>query len=220
MSKPKGKKCSHWKAEKEEGERFFFFYTFCRISFLFPPWRLLSAECAEYAFHGKEAREPARIKNREKKMEVGDGEKGRRGETQRPKERRWREKRYSWPPAIQIDGVNTQKTSPPCFFSLFILEFPEPWAAIMTRILGPHTGYPHWRLEGRKNKCVEVKCTGLYFCPASRLIGVHVGHPMADWEPRLGGVRFSCRGNILQHLSWVELMTVKRLLLREKLDRT
>lgn len=42
---------------------------------------------------------------------------------------------------IQKDGVITQKTSPTCFFTLiFVLDFPEHWATITTRILGPHTG--------------------------------------------------------------------------------
>lgn len=68
------------------------------------------------------------------------------------------------------------------FFSLFIPEFPEHWATITTRILGPHTGYPLWRWGRRKTQTLLVaKCIGLYFCPASRLIGVHVRQPMVVW---------------------------------------
>ena len=59
---------SHRKAEKEKKERQIF-YTFCTISSLFPPRRPLSAECAECAFHGQEAMEPARTKKKYSKRE-------------------------------------------------------------------------------------------------------------------------------------------------------
>lgn len=70
--------CVKWttKRQRKRGETFF--YTFCTISFLFPPLRPLSTECAEYAFHGQEALEPARTENREKRHKAG--EKGRERE--------------------------------------------------------------------------------------------------------------------------------------------
>lgn len=70
--------CVKWttKRQRKSGETFF--YTFCTISFLFPPLRPLSTECAEYAFHGQEALEPARTENREKRHNAG--EKGRERE--------------------------------------------------------------------------------------------------------------------------------------------
>lgn len=157
--------CVKWATDrqrKREGETDFF-YTFCTISSLFPPWRPLSAECAEYAFHGQEAMEPARTKKIWKK--------------------KGREKRSS-----SLLHCNTERWSyypenlTTLFFSLFIPEFPEHWATITTRILGPHTGYPLWRWGRRKTQTLLVaKCIGLYFCPASRLIGVHVRQPMVVW---------------------------------------
>lgn len=74
--------CVKWttKRQRKRGETFF--YTFCTISFLFPPLRPLSTECAEYAFHGQEALEPARTENREKRHKAG--EKGRERERNVP----------------------------------------------------------------------------------------------------------------------------------------
>lgn len=65
-----------WTKQRKRGETFF--YTFCTISSLFPPLRPLSAECAEYAFHGQEAVELARRENSEKRHKAG--EKGRERE--------------------------------------------------------------------------------------------------------------------------------------------
>lgn len=62
------------KGREKRGETFL--YTFCTISFLFPPLRPLSTECAEFAFHGQEALELARTKNKEKRHKAG--EKGRK----------------------------------------------------------------------------------------------------------------------------------------------
>lgn len=56
-----------WTKQRKRGETFF--YTFCTISSLFPPLRPLSAECAEYAFHGQEAVELARRENSKKKTQ-------------------------------------------------------------------------------------------------------------------------------------------------------
>ena len=92
------------RGREKEKERLIF-YTFCTISSLFPPWRPLSAECAEYAFHGQEAVEPARTKKYEKKKV----EREREGETLH----------LLSSTAIQKDGVITQKTSPPCFFTFY-----------------------------------------------------------------------------------------------------
>lgn len=53
---------------------------------------------------------------------------------------------------------------------------------------------PTLTLRGKKKQTLLVaKCTGLYFCPASRLIGVHVRQPMVDWE-----LRFNCGVEILE----------------------
>lgn len=64
--------CVQWTTEKQRERGETFFYTFCTISFLFPPLRPLSAECAEFAFHGQEALEPARRENSEKRHKAGE----------------------------------------------------------------------------------------------------------------------------------------------------
>lgn len=79
-------------------------------------------------------------------------------EKKKKKKRMEKKRERNAPPpsctTIQKDGVITQKTSPTCFFTLiFVPDFPEHWATITTRILGPHTGYPLLRWEGRKSKC-------------------------------------------------------------------
>lgn len=160
------------RGREREKERLIF-YTFCTISSLFPPWRPLSAECAEYAFHGQEAMEPARTKKYEKKG-------------------RERERERNAPPpsciAIQKDGIITQKTSPPCFFT-FYPGVPGTLSYYYDQNTWTAHRLPALTLRGKKKQMLFVaKCTGLYFCPASRLIGVHVRQPMVDcgWGSTVG----------------------------------
>lgn len=147
--------CVKWttKRQRKRGETFF--YTFCTISFLFPPLRPLSTECAEYAFHGQEALEPARTENREKRHKAG--EKGRERE---------KEKCSFFLLYCNIERWIYYPENLTDFF-FFILEFPEHRATITTRILGPCSSSPLWRWEKgeKKKKVLLAKCTSLYFCP-------------------------------------------------------
>lgn len=72
--------CVKWTTKKQRKRGETFFYTFCTISFLFPPLRPLSTECAEYAFHGQEALERARTENREKRHKAGEKQRERERE--------------------------------------------------------------------------------------------------------------------------------------------
>lgn len=80
----------------------------------------------------------------------------------------------------------------PCFFHFFIPEFPEHWATIITRILGPHTPVTRSDVGREENtNALFAKCIWLYFCPESCLIGVHVRKSMVDcgWGSATSSVR-------------------------------
>lgn len=80
----------------------------------------------------------------------------------------------------------------PCFFHFFIPEFPEHWATIITRILGPHTPVTRSDVGREENtNALFAKCIWLYFCPESYLIGVHVRKSMVDcgWGSATSSVR-------------------------------
>lgn len=168
------------KKRSKRGETFF--YTFCTISFLFPPLRPLSTECAEYAFHGQEALEPARTENREKRHKAG--EKGKEREM------------FLLSLILQYRKMDLLPRKPHWFFfSFFILEFPEHRATITTRILGPCSSYPLWRWErGEKKKVLLAKCTSRYFCPASSPTGVNVSQPVVMGMWTLVRLRFEILG--------------------------
>lgn len=89
--------------------------------------------------------------------------------------------------AIEKDGVITQKTSPPCFFT-FHPGVPGTLSYYYDQNTWTAHRLPALTSRGKKKQMPLVaKCIGLYFCPASRLIGVHVRQPMVDWE-----LRFNC----------------------------
>lgn len=126
--------CIKWTTERQRKRGETFFYTFCTISFLFPPLRPLSTECAEYAFHGQEALEPARTQNREKRHKAGEKERER--------------KMFLLSLVLQYRKMDLLPRKPQWIFFFFIPEFPEHRTTIMTRILGPCSSYPFWRWEG------------------------------------------------------------------------
>ena len=83
--------------------------------------------------------------------------------------------------AIQKDGVITQKTSPSCFFT-FYPRVPGTLSYYYDQNTWTAHRLPTLTLrEKKKQMLLAAKCIGLYFCPASRLIGVHVRQPMVDW---------------------------------------
>lgn len=93
---------------------------------------------------------------------------------------------------LQNDGIIIQKNLLPYFFHFFIPEFPEHWATIITRILGPHTPVTRSDVGREENtNALFAKCIWLYFCPESCLIGVHVRKSMVDcgWGSATSSVR-------------------------------
>lgn len=154
------------KQRKREGETDFlhFLHNFLSISSL----KTLVCRMCRVCFPWTEAMEPARTKKYEKKGE--------------------REKNVPPPSftAIQKDGVITQKTSPPCFFT-FYPRVPGTLSYYYDQNTWTAHRLPALTLREKKKQMLLVaKCNSLYFCPASRLIGIHVTQPMVTWCSTVG----------------------------------
>ena len=162
------------KGREKEGR----LYTFCTTSFLFPPLRLLSTECAEYAFHGQEALAlpGQKIGKKDTKLE-------------RREEREifllfsyWGIKRWIYYPENLTD-----------FFYFLILEFPE------------HNHYDQntWTMHQLSTLSLSretgggvrlAKHAGLHFCPASSSTGVNVTQPKVKGMGTLVQLRLEISG--------------------------
>lgn len=152
---------SHIEAEEQKKKERRIFYTFCTISSLFPPWRPLSAECAEYAFHRQEAMEPARTKKLLKK-----------GQT---------EKRLLLPLILQYRKMELLPRKP---HHLVFFTFYPRVPGTLSYYYDQNTLTAH-RLptltlkEKRKQIPLAAKCICLYFWSKSCLMCAHVEQAMA-----------------------------------------
>lgn len=163
--------CVKWTAEKHRKRGETFFYTFCTISFLFPPLRPLSAECAEYAFHGQEDLEPARTEERGKKRHKA-GEKGREGNV--PPFSHCNIERWIYYPENLTD-----------FFFFFKSRSSRNTGLPLRPEYLDRVAVTHSDAE-RGKKTFAAKCTTLCVCPAACHTGVLVRQPILGLELRFG----------------------------------